>query len=364
MLNNSQDLELSKQILKKVIKLAQIVEDTLGRHIILMEVCGTHTTAISKSGLRNILASHMELRSGPGCPVCVTDQTDIDRILEMARIPDVVIATFGDMVRVPGTHSSLERERAQGAQVEIFYSPHEAVVYAAQHQDREIIFLGVGFETTIPVIALSIAEAKKQGIKNYSVLSVHKLVPPVMRALLKDSELHIDGFILPGHVCTITGRKVFDFIASEYNIPAAIAGFEPADIMQAIYILLEQILHNEAHTVNGYARLVHEDGNKKAQDIMGEFFQTIDASWRGFGLVPESGLALRKGFSHYDAATRFPVEIPCSPPPEGCSCGEVLKGKLNPNECPLFAETCTPSNPVGPCMVSSEGACAAYYQYE
>jgi len=224
--------------------------------------------------------------------------------------------------------------------------------------------VGVGFETTMPAIASTIAEAERQALNNFTVLSIHKRVPPAMRVLLDDPELRIDGFILPGHVCTITGRKVFDFISSEYRIPAVIAGFEATDIMQAIYLLLQQIIQGEAKTTIGYTRLVHEDGNEKARMIIDEFFESADAPWRGFGSIPGSGMALRAIHQQFDAARKFPIEVPQSSPPEGCACGEVLRGKFKPQDCPLFGEVCTPSTPVGPCMVSSEGACAAYYQYE
>ncbi|MCX5811885.1 MAG: hydrogenase formation protein HypD [Proteobacteria bacterium] len=357
------NIELSKKLLDQLIKLSGSVSDKLDRQITLMEVCGTHTTAISKSGLRGLLSPYMELLSGPGCPVCVTDQTDIDRMLAFARLPGVVIASFGDMIRVPGTHASLEVERARGARIEICYSPHEALSYAVQHIDKEIVFLGVGFETTAPAVALSVMEAKALGIINYSVLSVHKLVPPAMKVLLADPELNVDGFILPGHVSVITGRKVFDFIASEYGIPAVIAGFEPIDIMEAISLLLKQIVDKKAETINGYTRLVSEEGNIRAKNAIEEVFEPEDASWRGFGLIPESGLVFKKAYAGFDAAARFPVEVPYASPPEGCSCGEVLKGKIKPDQCPLFSIVCTPADPTGPCMVSSEGACAAYFNY-
>lgn len=364
LLNNFREPKLSKKILQGLIPLAQKVADHLGRPAVLMEVCGTHTMAISRGGLKDLLNGCLELRSGPGCPVCVTDYGDIDRIIALAKVPRTVIATFGDMMRVPGTNSSLERERAQNALVEVFYSPSEAVTFAAKNPQKEVIFLGVGFETTAPVVALSLSVAKNQGLKNYSLFSVHKMVPPVMGALLSDPELRINGFILPGHVSTITGRKAFDFIGLEYNIPAVIAGFELFDIVEAIYLLLKQILNGKAQTINGYTRLVLEEGNVKAREIMAEYFEPVDVSWRGFGLVPQSGLALRREYSFYDARVRFPVKIPESSPPRGCACGSVLKGKISPPECLLFAKGCNPFHPVGPCMVSSEGACAAYYQYE
>jgi len=358
-----ENLALSKQLLEKLISLCRKATDKVGRRITLMEVCGTHTTAISKSGLRSLLSEYMELLSGPGCPVCVTDQKDIDKSIALARLPGIVIATFGDMVRIPGSNSSLEQEKARGAQVEVFYSPHDAVAYARKHQNREIIFLGVGFETTIPAVAMSISEAMSQNIKNYVVFSVHKLVPPAMHTLLHDHELRVDGFILPGHVCTITGRKAFDFIGSEYHLPSVIAGFESVDIMQAIYLLLQQIVSGTAATTIGYTRLVHEEGNIRARAIIDRFFDPTDACWRGFGSIPASGLLIKKDYSRYDATVRFPVDVPESSTTEGCSCGEILKGKLKPSQCPLFGSVCTPSDPIGPCMVSSEGACAAYYQY-
>lgn len=357
------NVELGRRLLPKVIDLAKRVTDFLGRPLILMEVCGTHTVAISKIGLRSLLGEHLELRSGPGCPVCVTDQSDINTIVELSKIQGITIATFGDMVRVPGTYSSLEKERAVGAAVEICYSPHDALALALKDPDREIVFLGVGFETTIPTIAFTIAAAHGQNIQNFSVFSVHKIIPPAMHVLLNDPDLHVDGFLLPGHVCTIAGRRAFDFISAEYQIPAVIAGFELLDIIQAIYLLLKQLLSTEYRTEVGYTRLVHEEGNVKAHELVTEFFTPIDVSWRGFGPIPGSGLALKAKYKHYDASQRFSVTIPKSLPPEGCSCGEVLRGKFKPKDCPLFGGACTPSTPVGPCMVSTEGACAAYYQY-
>lgn len=364
LLNNFRDPELGKRMVQKVVLLAQEATRRLGRQPVLMEVCGTHTMAIARSGLKSLLAGYLELRSGPGCPVCVTDQEDIDRMIALAQVPGTVIATFGDMMRAPGTNSSLERERARGTRVEVFYSPVEAIAFAAANPGKEVIFLGVGFETTIPAVALSLVAANKQGLKNYSVFSVHKLVPPVMRALLNDPELRFDGFILPGHVSAITGRRAFDFIASEYGIPAVVAGFEPVDIIGAVYLLMKQLLDSRAETANGYRRLVPEDGNRKARELIMEYFRPAEASWRGFGMVAESGLAFRAEHGFYDAAARFPVTVPVSSSPAGCACGDVLKGKISPSRCRLFAGECTPVSPVGPCMVSSEGVCAACYQYE
>jgi len=329
-----------------------------------MEVCGTHTVAISRAGLRTILGEYMELRSGPGCPVCVTDCEDIDRMVAFSSLPGVTVGTFGDMMRVPGSRTSLEGQRAAGADVRVFYSPRDAVVYAAENSERQVVFLGVGFETTAPGVAAAIAEARDKGIKNFSVFSVHKVVPPAMRAIIADPELKIHGFILPGHVSTIIGRRSFDFIAAEYGLPAVVAGFEILDIIDAIYRLLGQVLDGEARVENGYTRMVREEGNPRAQVQMAEIFEVGDASWRGFGIIPQSGLYIRPTYRYFDAAARFEVTIDPPRLANGCACGDLIKGKFTPRDCRLFGRACTPTHPVGPCMVSSEGACAAYYQYE
>jgi hydrogenase expression/formation protein HypD len=352
-----------RQLLDEVTRLADEAALKLGRTLRLMEVCGTHTTAISRNGLRSLMADRVEFRSGPGCPVCVTDQYDIDRIVALARVPGVVVATFGDMVRVPGTLSSLEKERARGATVEVFYSPHDAVTYAAGHPGEEVVFLGVGFETTAPVVGLSIEETDRQGLNNYSVFSVHKRVPPAIDALLGQGGTGVDGFILPGHVCAITGRTVFDFISSRYGLPAVVTGFEDSDILKGLSLLLSRIISGKAETMNGYGRLVRDEGNRKAQEALSRYFEPVSAPWRGLGLIPESGLAIRPGYARFDASLRFPLTVPYASPPEGCSCGAILKGTMEPADCPLFAHSCTPACPVGPCMVSSEGACAAHYRY-
>ncbi len=353
-----------KRLFERLTSLAGDVAAKLGRAAILMEVCGTHTTVIAKNGIKSLLSDWVDLRSGPGCPVCVTDQSDVDRVIALSCRPDVVIATFGDMVRVPGTVSSLERERAGGAKVEVFYSPMDALAYAHDHPAQQIVFLGVGFETTTPAIAATVVEAKKRQLDNFSVLSVHKVVPPALRALLDDGSFKIDGFILPGHVSAIIGRKAFEFISSEYNLPAVVAGFEAADVLGALYLLLDRIMRSRTQTVNAYTRLVKEDGNPRAREIVSECLEPAHVPWRGFGVIPESGLTFKEGYKDYDATKRFVIDVPDSCPPEGCGCGEVLKGRLKPSECPLFGTLCTPFDPVGPCMVSSEGACAACYQYE
>jgi hydrogenase expression/formation protein HypD len=364
MLTKYRKPDLAQKMMAKVIPMADTLAGRLGRPVVLMEVCGTHTMAISRTGMRSLLGKNLELRSGPGCPVCVTDYIDLDRAVMLARLPAVCVATFGDMVRVPGSCTSLERERAAGARVRVCYSPNDAVGYAAEHPAQEVVFLGVGFETTAPGVALSLMEAKARGVKNYSVLSLHKLVPPVMRVLLADPGLPVDGFLLPGHVSTIIGRRAFDFLATDYGLPAVITGFELLDILGAIYQILTMLLRQEIRVDNGYARVVRETGNVKARQFMQAFFAPVAVSWRGFGTIQESGLGLRKTYRHYDALEKFRITVPAPRVPRGCRCGDLLRGKIKPDACPLFARACTPTRPVGPCMVSSEGACAAYFQYE
>lgn len=363
-LDRFRDPKISQALLAKVTELAKEAAERLGRRAVFMEVCGTHTVAISKAGLRSLLGEYIDLRSGPGCPVCVTDYGDIDRMVAFARTPGVTLGTFGDMIRVPGSVTSLEKEKALGADVRIFYSPADAVEWAKNHPDRQMVFLGVGFETTAPGVALSIMQAKAQGVSNYSVLVSHKLVPPAMHVILSDPELKLDGFILPGHATAIVGRNAFQFVADQYRLPAVVTGFETADILDCLHNLLGQILRGEARVDNGYSRVVKDEGNVRAQALMEQYFEVCDVSWRGFGMIPASGMAIRPEFADFDAAKRFEVDVPEPRIPKGCRCGDLLKGKINPHDCRLFGTACTPVHPVGPCMVSSEGACAAYYQYD
>jgi hydrogenase expression/formation protein HypD len=362
-LDRFNDPDLGKGMMARVKGLARRAADRLGRPVALMEVCGTHTAAISKSGIRELLSDLLELRSGPGCPVCVTAAGDIERVVKLARLPGVAIATFGDMLRVPGISSSLERERALGAKVKIFYSPGDAVEYARDHPEIEVIFIGVGFETTAPLVALSVEAAGAAGLKNFFVLSLHKTVPPVLRGLLSAGETRVDGLILPGHVGAITGSRAFNFVADEYGVPAAMAGFEAVDILASIHVLLEAVIEDRAAAVNCYPRVVKEGGNRQAQQIMERFFTGVDVHWRGFGTIAKSGLALRERYRDFDAARRFDAGVSPAEPKTACRCGDLLKGKIYPGDCGLFARACTPATPVGPCMVSSEGACAVYYRY-
>jgi hydrogenase expression/formation protein HypD len=342
---------------------ADIRAETRDRPLRLMEVCGTHTVAIFRSGLRDLLDGYVDLLSGPGCPVCVTAQADIDRALALAGIPGVTLATFGDMIRVPGTRRSLQQARAGGADVRVVYSASDAVRLAGALPGRKVVFLGVGFETTAPTVAASLLEARQRGLANYFVLSLHKLVPPALRALLDSGEVLLDGLLLPGHVSTIIGEGPYRFLADDYRLPAAITGFEPLDILQAILELARLASAGRPAVVNLYGRAVPPGGNQSALAAMYSVFATTRAAWRGLGTIADSGLGLRSDWADRDAAKAFPLAVQPSAEPAGCACGRVLRGVARPPECRLFAVVCTPEQPVGPCMVSTEGACAAYYAY-
>ncbi len=333
------------------------------RPVRLMEVCGTHTVSIFRNGIRSVLPDTISLLSGPGCPVCVTAQNEIDAFIELSKINNVIVATFGDLMRVPGTISSLQLEHANGRDIRIVYSSMDALDLAKQHPDKKVVFLGVGFETTAPTIGASIYTAKKMGISNYYVFSAHKLVPPALFALLEKDEVKIDGFILPGHVSVIIGSDAYIPFVAKFQIPCVVAGFESADILQAISMLVEQIKSNISKVENAYPRAVNSNGNVKALSLMENVFETVDASWRGIGTIPESGLKIRDNFAEHDAQCVFDIKVPDAKEPKGCACGEILIGIKTPPECPLYKKTCTPMDPVGPCMVSSEGSCAAYYKY-
>lgn len=360
----SDDINLGRAMLQEVKKGLLRWHQEHGRKLTLMEVCGTHTVALSKSGIRDALRPWVDFRSGPGCPVCVTDQEDIDMMLALATLPEATATTFGDMIRVPGTRGDLARSKAAGADVRIVYSPLEAVKLAASEPARQVIFMGIGFETTVPTVAAAIQTAVEAGIENFSVYSVHKLAAPVIRQLLQDPDLKLDGLILPGHVAAITGRRHFSFVADEFSLPAAVTGFAELDLLNGIQNLLNQCLEGIAHVSNCYPRVVREEGNKKAWKLVESFFMAGEAKWRGLGLLQDSGLVLRPEYEQFDARKRFPLNLPPSEVPQGCLCGEVLKGKILPLDCRHFAKSCTPVHPVGPCMVSGEGTCAAYYKYE
>ena len=328
-----------------------------------MEVCGTHTMSIFKSGIRGVLPDTINLLSGPGCPVCVTSQGEIDAFIELAKLDDVIITTFGDLIRVPGSVSSLQIQKSLGRDVRMVYSTFDALDIARKNPAKQVVFLGVGFETTAPTIAASIIKAREDGISNYSVQCANKIVPPALNALVRQNITGIDGFILPGHVSVIIGQKAYRPFFENYRIPCAIAGFEPVDILQAIRILVDQIETGTPQLVNCYQRAVTHDGNKKARDMISDCFDVVDADWRGIGSIPQSGLSIKSRYRDFDARCRFNLRIPKTEEPRGCACGEVLIGNKNPPQCRLYKKTCTPMNPVGPCMVSSEGTCAAYYRY-
>jgi hydrogenase expression/formation protein HypD len=334
----------------------------------IMEVCGTHTVSISKFGLRSLLPSHIRLISGPGCPVCVTSQGDIDLVIMLAREgsghKQCIIATFGDMMRVPGSDSSLMQEKARGADVRIVYSPADALTMAAENPDAEVVFFAVGFETTSPTIAATILKAQQSNMNNFSVISNHKLIPPAMHVLLEDPATAIDGFLCPGHVSAIIGITPYQTIVELYRKGCVVSGFEPLDIMLSTYRLMLQIQKDTPRVEIEYSRVVHAEGNAKALQLLSRVFDVIDARWRGFGIIPQSGLALRDEFSRYDAVKKFGLTALDVSDPTACKCGQVLRGIITPPECPLFAKTCSPEEPAGACMVSSEGTCAAYYKYE
>ena len=351
------DSEISKKLIRKIKSISK-------KKVRLMEVCGTHTVSIFRSGIRSVLPDTISLLSGPGCPVCVTDQAEIDAFIELARLDDVIIATFGDLMRVPGTGLSLQKESAGGRDIRVVYSTFDALEIAKKHPDKQVVFLGVGFETTAPTIAASIFSAARMKVTNFSVISAHKLVPPALEALMASGEVKIDGFILPGHVSVIIGLKAYQPFFDHHQVPCVVAGFEPVDILQAIAILVGMIETQRPGLNNAYTRAVTFDGNTKAQDMLNEIFEPADVCWRGIGLIPQSGLKIQAQFSAHNAEKVFEIHVGDAQTPKGCACGEILIGTKTPPECALYKKACTPMDPVGPCMVSTEGTCAAYYKYQ
>ncbi len=345
--------------------LRAIGELELGQ-VCLMEVCGTHTMSIAASGLRSLLPKNVSLLSGPGCPVCVTPPQVIDAVLELSMEKDVILTSYGDMLRVPGSRrgDSLLRRRALGAQVETVYSPVDAVELALQHPEKQVVFLGVGFETTAPGTAAAVLTAQEKGAENFSVWSMLKTVEPALRTLIKQEGFNINGFLCPGHVATIIGERGFQYLPEEYRLPGVIAGFEPEEILLAVYLLLRQLSRGEARIENAYPRAVSRDGNVLAQRMLAQCFEARGDLWRGLGYIPDSGLGLKEALADFDAERRFQVRYSETETPTACRCGEVICGRLRPEGCPLFGKVCTPEDPVGPCMVSSEGACAAAYKYQ
>lgn len=341
----------------------KILAKKIDRPLRIMEVCGTHTVSIFRHGIRRVLPKNIELVSGPGCPVCVTDDSYIDKAIAYAKREDVVITTFGDMLKVPGSYSSLNEAKAMGADIRVVYSPLDSILTAKENVSKKTIFLAVGFETTAPTAAALTVAAKTENIGNLFLLSAQKLVPPALRALLEDENVKVDGFLLPGHVAVVLGLSPFDFVAKEYNTPGVVAGFEAEEILRAIYMILSMIKNNEAKILNAYPNVVKDEGNEAARNMADMVYEKTDALWRGIGVIPLSGLKMRKDFADFDIERQIPVEIKTKAKNTACRCADVLKGALTPKECSLFAKACSPEHPIGPCMVSVEGVCAAYYKY-
>ena len=345
-----------------ILSVAENLRAISRKEIILMEVCGGHTMAIHRFGLASLLPSNIRLISGPGCPVCVSSQLFIDKAMAYSKIPGTIITTYGDLIRVPGSSTSLEKERAAGSDIRIVYSALESLEIARVNPEKNVIFLGIGFETTAPATAATIIKAKKEKISNFFVLSAHKVMPPVMKALVEEG-VKINGFIAPGHVTAITGTSIYNDLASVYGLGVVVSGFEPADLMQAVLMLAIQMESGTPKVEIQYQRVVHYKGNILAQQLLDEVFVHSDDSWRGLGMIPDSGLKIRENFSSFDAEKQFTVNVPESVEPKGCMCGQILRGIKTPEDCTLFGKKCSPSHPVGACMVSAEGTCATYYKY-
>ena len=341
---------------------AEQIRKTSRKPIRLMEVCGGNTLAIHKFGLRSLLPGTIELLSGPGCPVCVSSQQYLDGCVELSRFGEVIIATYGDLIRVPASASSLEKERGRGGDIRVVYSVMEALTMAEENPGRKVVFLGIGFETTAPASAYAAFVAQSVKRDNFFLYSAHKLMPPALRALA-DESLKIDGFIAPGHVSSVTGTEIYRFLLEEYGKGVAVSGFEPLDVMQSILLLVRQFESGKPAVENQYTRVVRPEGNRKAQQLLATVFEPADEQWRGLGTIPQSGLQLRNEFDAYDARKHFTISTSTWKEPEGCICGEILKGLKTPRQCPLFNTSCTPDNPVGACMVSTEGSCAITYKY-
>lgn len=328
-----------------------------------MEVCGTHTMAIARNGIKSLIPENIRLISGPGCPVCVTPNWIVDYGVALSRKSDVTVTTFGDMMKVPGSSSSLDREHARGGDIRVVASTLEALTLAEKNPHKKIVFLGIGFETTAPTVAASMIEARKRNMKNYFVLSAHKLIPPAMEVLSR-GDVRIDGYLCPGHVSAIIGSKPYGFLASEYGIGCVVSGFEPLDILQSILMLVKQVINKKPQVEVQYSRVVRPEGNPTAQEAIYTVFKPCDSEWRGVGSIPHSGLSIHEDFSLWNAEVQIPVDLEPTQEPKGCLCGQVLQGKVKPPSCRHFGKSCTPGNPVGPCMVSSEGTCAAYFKYK
>lgn len=351
-----QDPQLTKKLLRRI-------EKAFHPPVTLMEVCGTHTMAIFRYGLRQVLPKGLRLLSGPGCPVCVTPDYLIDAAQGIAAQPDVLLATFGDMLRVPGSRGSLEELKAAGANVKVVYSPLEALALAEKYPKLQVVFFAIGFETTAPMIAATILRAKERGLTNFSIIEANKTMPGALKALLSAEDIRIDGLICPGHVSAIIGTEPYRFIPREFAIGAVVTGFGPVDILQGIYMLLKQLRENNPQVENQYRRWVPGTGNPEALKLIDQVFTAGGSHWRGLGYLEGTGLTLKTEYQEFDALRRFGIVLEEKPSPTGCRCGDVLRGIISPLDCPLFATVCVPEKPIGPCMVSIEGTCRAYYTY-
>ena len=352
---------------KELVRAIGALAEKTGRPLRLMEVCGTHTVAVFRHGIRDLLPEGISLLSGPGCPVCVTSSGDVDTAIALSKEPGVVLCTFGDMMRVPGRHGSLYHAKAEGADVSVVYSPTDALKEAVDNPDKRVVFFATGFETTAPLVSATVLEAEKQGVENFYIYSVHKLVPPALSALVSSGEVRVDGLMLPGHVSTVIGSRPYGFLAERHGVPSVVTGFGAGDILEGILMLMGQIHKGKPRVEVQYSSVVKEEGNPRAVEVMMECFEPCEAHWRGIGDIEASGLRLKDKYGHRDARAVFDLPVAGGREPDlpkGCSCGEVLRGIKIPTDCPLFGKKCTPENPVGACMVSTEGSCAAYYRYK
>jgi hydrogenase expression/formation protein HypD len=361
------DPEVARALVARINSAAARIAENRTGPVKIMEICGSHTVSIFRAGIKSLLPGNVKLVSGPGCPVCVTAMEDMDRMISLADPSlgkGVILATFGDMIRVPGTRTSLEREKARGCDVRIAATPLDALKWAGENPQKQVVFLGVGFETTSPTIGASVLRARQAGLTNFTVYPAFKLLPPALTALLESPGVALDGFLCPGHVSVMLGADAYRPVAEKYRKPCVIAGFEPVDILLGISVLCEQLAHHLHEVRNAYGRAVTDRGNERAMSLLMEVFSPADSPWRGLGTIPRSGLAFRDDFSEFDAVKRFSLDkVEAGSEPAGCACGSVLRGMIDPVDCPLFGSECTPESPVGSCMVSSEGSCAAWYRY-
>lgn len=356
------DPVLTRESVEAVIDLAKRFKEEKGRIPVFMEVCGSHTMALAKTGIKARLKDYVQLIAGPGCPVCVTDQKSIDAMIQLSEEPNTILCTFGDMMRVPSSKSTLMKAKTEGKDIRVVYSPLDSVHIAEENPDKEVIFLGIGFETTIPILALTVREAARKDLNNYSIWMATKLVEPVLRALLSSEEVKLDGFLLPGHVSVVLGKQSYHYLADEFTISGVITGFESVELLSGIYKLLLLQLEKRVKIINDYTYVVRDKGNVVAQSLLEEYLEAHDEVWRGMGTISNSGLVLKEQYAQFDAKKKFNILVG-EPRVTKCRCGEIVRGLITPEECVLFNKGCTPTHPIGPCMVSTEGTCAAHFQF-